>query len=153
MSDFGGYDMPLWYSSVKDEHLAVITTAGVFDTSHMASVSITGPGAADLLQTCFTNNLDACVGPSQKPLAPGRCVYGAFLDERGFTIDDAIVFFMAENSYMVVVNAGMGATIAGHLNDHIGDRDALVTDLSDPGQDGHPGAGRSQDPRAGAGRS
>ena len=40
MADFGGYDMPLWYSSVKDEHLAVLTAAGVFDTSHMAAVSV-----------------------------------------------------------------------------------------------------------------
>jgi aminomethyltransferase len=131
MADFGGYDMPLWYSSVKDEHLAVLSGAGVFDTSHMAAVTIAGPGAAGLLQTCFTNNLDACVGPSRKPLTPGRCVYGAFLDHRGFTIDDAIVFFMAENSYLVVVNAGMGATVAGHLKDHIDGRDAVVVDLSD----------------------
>ena len=131
MADFGGYDMPLWYSSVKDEHLAVLTAAGVFDTSHMASVTVRGPEAADLLQTCFTNNLDACVGPSKKPLTPGRCVYGAFLDERGFTIDDAIVFYMAKNSYMVVVNAGMGATVADHLNRHIDGLNATVTDLSD----------------------
>jgi aminomethyltransferase len=131
MADFGGYDMPLWYSSVKDEHLSVLTAAGVFDTSHMASITVTGPGAADLLQACFTNNLDACVGPYRKPLTPGRCVYGAFLDERGFTVDDAIVFFLAEDNYMVVVNAGMGAAVADHLRAHINGRDARVTDLSD----------------------
>ncbi len=131
MADFGGYDMPLWYSSVKDEHVAVLTAAGIFDTSHMASVTVIGPDAADLLQACFTNDLDACVGPSRKPLTPGRCVYGAFLDARGFTIDDAIVFFLAPNSYMVVVNAGMGATVAGHLKAHIGSCDAVITDLSD----------------------
>ena len=131
MANFGGYDMPLWYTSVKDEHLSVLTTAGVFDTSHMASVTVTGPGAANLLQACFTNNLDACVGLPKKPLTPGRCVYGAFLDERGFTVDDAIVFFLAEDNYMVVVNAGMGKAIADHLRAHINGRDALVTDLSD----------------------
>ena len=78
MADFGGYDMPLWYSSVKDEHLAVLNGAGVFDTSHMAAVTVAGSGAADLLQYCFTNDLDACMGPSKKPLSQGRCVYGAF---------------------------------------------------------------------------
>ncbi|MDD2390757.1 MAG: aminomethyl transferase family protein [Desulfobacterales bacterium] len=131
MADFGGYDMPLWYSSVKDEHLAVLTGAGIFDTSHMAAVTVTGPDAAALLQDCFTNNLNACMGPSKKPLSPGRCVYGAFLNEKGETIDDAIVFFMEANRYLVVVNAGMGGTVADHLQQHLGGRNARITDLTD----------------------
>ncbi|MCP4713699.1 MAG: aminomethyl transferase family protein [Deltaproteobacteria bacterium] len=131
MADFGGYDMPLWYSSIKDEHLAILTGAGVFDTSHMAAVTISGPDAADLLQHCFTNDLTACVGPSKKSLTPGRCVYGAFLDEKGRTIDDAIVFFIEAESYMVVVNAGMGGAIADHLAQHLGARKATVVDLTD----------------------
>ena len=131
MANFGGYDMPLWYSSVKDEHLAVLDGAGVFDTSHMAAVTIAGSGAADLLQYCFTNDLDACMGPSKKPLSPGRCVYGAFLDGNGQTIDDAIVFYVAADSYMVVVNAGMGGAVADHLQHNLGGRNASITDLSD----------------------
>jgi aminomethyltransferase len=120
MADFGGYDMPLWYSSVKEEHLAVLTGAGVFDTTHMAAVTVIGSGAAGLLQQCFTNDLDACMGPSRHPLLPGRCVYGAFLDDKGRTIDDAIVFFVETDSYMVVVNAGMGGAVAAHLQHHTG---------------------------------
>ena len=131
MADFGGYDMPLWYASVKDEHLAVLTGAGIFDTSHMAAVSVSGSQAADLLQHCFTNDLAACMGPARKPLSPGRCVYGAFLDDAGHTIDDAIVFFMAADRYFVVVNAGMGGAIAGHLEKNRGGRDAAVVDLTD----------------------
>ncbi len=131
MADFGGYDMPLWYSSVKDEHLAVLNGAGVFDTSHMAAVTVAGSGAADLLQHCFTNDLSACMGPSKKPLSAGRCVYGAFLDDKGHTIDDAIVFFVEAGSYMVVVNAGMGGAVADHLQRNLGGREATVTDLSD----------------------
>jgi aminomethyltransferase len=131
MANFGGYDMPLWYSSVKDEHLAVLNGAGIFDTSHMAAVTIAGSGAADLLQHCFTNDLNACMGPSRKPLSAGRCVYGAFLEENGHTIDDAIVFFVQAGNYMVVVNAGMGGAIADHLRRNIGGRDATVSDLSD----------------------
>jgi aminomethyltransferase len=131
MADFGGYDMPLWYSSVKDEHLAVLNGAGVFDTSHMAAVTVAGSGAADLLQYCFTNDLDACMGPSKKPLSQGRCVYGAFLDENGHTLDDAIVFFVEADSYMVVINAGMGGAVADHLQRNLGGREAKVTDLSD----------------------
>jgi aminomethyltransferase len=131
MADFGGYDMPLWYSSVKEEHLAVLTGAGVFDTTHMAAVTVIGSGAAGLLQQCFTNDLDACMGPSRHPLLPGRCVYGAFLDDKGRTIDDAIVFFVETDSYMVVVNAGMGGAVAAHLRQHTGERDATVVDLTD----------------------
>jgi len=131
MADFGGYDMPLWYSSVKDEHLAVLNGAGVFDTSHMAAVTVAGSGAADLLQYCFTNDLEACMGPSKKPLSQGRCVYGAFLDENGHTLDDAIVFFVEADSYMVVINAGMGGAVADHLQRNLGGREAKVTDLSD----------------------
>jgi len=131
MADFGGYDMPLWYSSVKDEHLAVLTGAGIFDTSHMAAVTVTGPDAAALLQYCFTNNLDACMGPARKPLAPGRCVYGAFLNEKGETIDDAIIFFIETNRYLVVINAGMGGIVADHLKQHISGRNAHITDLTD----------------------
>ena len=131
MADFGGYDMPLWYSSVKDEHLAVLTAAGIFDTSHMAAVTVTGSGSTELLQHCFTNDLAACMGPGKKPLSTGRCVYGAFLDEKGHTIDDAIVFFVEADSYMVVVNAGMGGTIADHLTQHLGGRHATVADLTD----------------------
>ena len=131
MADFGGYDMPLWYSSVKDEHLAVLNGAGVFDTSHMAVVTVAGSEAADLLQYCFTNDLNACMGSAKKPLSPGRCVYGAFLDENGHTIDDAIVFFVEADSYMVVINAGMGGAVADHLQRNLGGREATVTDLSD----------------------
>ncbi len=83
MADFGGYEMPLWYSSSKSEHMAVITHAGMFDTSHMAAVLISGPGAFDLLQLCFTNDLGACIGKSGKALFPGRCVYGVYLNEKG----------------------------------------------------------------------
>ena len=90
MVGFGGWDMPLWYpSGARSEHMAVITDAGLFDTSHMAVVLITGPGALELLQRCFTKDLIACVGRNNGPLGPGRCVYGAYLNERGELIDDA----------------------------------------------------------------
>lgn len=109
MADFGGYEMPLWYSTAKKEHLAVLTSADIFDTSHMAVVMVAGPGAYDLLQLCFTNDLAACIGKSKKPLSSGRCVYGAYLNEKGEVIDDTIIYQLEENSYMAVVNAGMGA--------------------------------------------
>jgi len=66
MAEFGGYEMPLWYSSARAEHLAVLTSAGIFDTSHMALLRVEGQDAYALLQLCFTNNLDACVGVRAK---------------------------------------------------------------------------------------
>jgi aminomethyltransferase len=126
---FGGFDMPLWYQSAKDEHLAVLTRAGLFDTSHMSALRVTGPGAFDLLQFGFTNDLAACLGPTRKPLEPGRCVYGAFLDARGHVLDDAICFMLAPADYLVVVNAGMGAPIAAHLERQRGERQARVRNL------------------------
>lgn len=131
MEAFGGYRMPLWYSSAKNEHLAVLTHAGLFDTSHMAVLLISGGGAHDLLQAAFTQNLDACVGPRKAPLPTGRCVYGAFLNPKGEVIDDSIVYRLAAERYMAVVNAGMGPVVARHLEEQRGARRVQIRDLSD----------------------
>jgi aminomethyltransferase len=131
MADFGGYEMPLWYSSAKNEHLTVLQQAGLFDTSHMAAVLVSGPDARDLLQHCFTNNLDACVGQTKKLLSPGRCVYGAYLNAQGHVIDDSIINQLSENSYMAVVNAGMGAVVAEHFKAQAGDRGVTISNLTD----------------------
>lgn len=120
MAAFGGYHMPLWYSSAKNEHLSVLTAAGLFDTSHMAVLLLSGSGAHELLQAVFTQNLDACIGAARAPLAPGRCVYGAFLNADGHVIDDSIVYKLSSENYMVVVNAGIGPAIARHLEDQRG---------------------------------
>jgi aminomethyltransferase len=132
MALFGGYEMPLWYSSgVKREHLAVLTGAGMFDTSHMAVITVEGSGALALLQLCFTKDLNACIGKDKKPLVPGRCAYGVFLDDQGHVIDDAIVSQIASEMYMIVVNAGMGETVARHLKDHSDGVDIKICDLTD----------------------
>ena len=132
MAQFGQYDMPLWYpSGAKKEHLAVLTDAGMFDTSHMSVITVEGSGARDLLQFCFTKNLAACVGKKQQPLIPGKSVYGAFLNEKGEVIDDAIVFQIDESHYMVVVNAGMGGVVSTHLQDHVGSQKTTIVDLTD----------------------
>ncbi len=131
MAEFGGYEMPLWYSSSKNEHISVVTNAGLFDTSHMAVLTVSGKDARDLLQLCFTKDLDSCIGRDKSPIVEGRCVYGAFLNEKGGVIDDSIVYKLAENSFMLVVNAGMGAAIAGHLESHRDGRDVAIADLTD----------------------
>lgn len=131
LANFGGYEMPLWYSSAKNEHLAVLTGAGIFDTSHMATILLAGEGAYDLLQECFTNDLAGCIGPQKKPLFAGRCVYGAFLTENGEALDDAIVFQITQKHYMVVINAGMGADVTAHLTDYAGGHEVTIRDLTD----------------------
>ena len=123
MADFGGFDMPLWYETgVKNEHLAVLKSAGLFDTSHMACISVQGAQALDLINYCFTRDIGG--------LAAGRCVYGAFLDEQGHCIDDAIVYRFSDQRFMICVNAGMGSTVAGHLGANKEGRDADIQDMS-----------------------
>ena len=129
--EFGDYLMPVWYGSAKDEHLAVVTHAGLFDTSHMAGVRVFGADAFALLQWCFSRNLESCVGKDNGPLTPGRCVYGVFLDERGEAIDDSIVYKIQDEEYLVVVNAGMGGIVAAHLQAHGKGRRVRCVDMTD----------------------
>lgn len=132
MSVFGGYDMPLWYrSGAKTEHLTVIMNAGLFDTSHMALVEVSGRDAFDLLQLCVTKDLNTCIGKKRTPIEPGRCAYGAYLNEKGEVIDDTIIGKMDRDFYISVVNAGMGAVVTRHLQNQSGGYDVTVTDLTD----------------------
>lgn len=129
--DFHGWNMPLWYpSGAVTEHRRVITNAGLFDTSHMSVVLVTGPDAFDLLQLCVTKDLGACIGKAKRPLGPGDCVLGAYLDDGGRCIDDTVVFRIAPEVFASVVNAGMGAEIARHLESRKGPRDVLISDLT-----------------------
>ncbi len=124
MADFGGFEMPLWYESgVKNEHLAVLKSAGIFDTSHMACIKVNGTDSFALIQLCFTRDI--------KTLQQGRCGYGVFLDSNAHCIDDAIVCKFSDTSFMICVNAGMGANIAGHLSDNKGDFQVEIEDLSE----------------------
>lgn len=108
LTDFGGWEMPLWYpwGAVK-EHLAVITAAGLFDTSHMDFLFISGKGAHRLLNQAFTRDLSH--------LRPGRALYGAFLEADGTTLDDAVLYPLDEDRFGVVVNAGMAPRVKDHL--------------------------------------
>lgn len=132
MAGFGGYKMPLWYpAGPREEDLAVLTEVGIFDTSHMAAVLLSGSGAFDLLQLCFTKDLERCIGKNNTPLSPGKCTYGAFLNDRGEVIDDSIVCHLGPDLYMVVVNAGMGGVVSKHLTRHRGRRAVEITDWTD----------------------
>ena len=131
MSCFGGYHMPLWYQKgVREEHLTVLLQAGMFDTSHMAVVMVSGKDSFDLLQYCFSKDLNACVGPKKRPLAPGKSVYGVFLAPHGYVIDDAIISQLDKDLFIICVNAGMGQSVSHHLEDEKEGREVAIVDYT-----------------------
>lgn len=108
MAPFGGWDMPLWYKAgAIKEHLAVIQAAGLFDTSHMDVMIVTGDGGRQFLDHAFTRDLAG--------LQIGRCGYGAFLNSGGHCLDDAIIYPLDGGRLGIVLNASMGGPIREHL--------------------------------------
>jgi len=99
MVDFGGWDMPVHYGSQIDEHHAVRSDAGMFDVSHMRVVDLEGAGARDFLRYAIANNVD-------KLKQPGKALYSCLLTPAGTVIDDLIVYFLREDFFRLVVNAG-----------------------------------------------
>jgi aminomethyltransferase len=98
MVDFGGWDMPVQYSSQIGEHHAVRRAAGVFDVSHMCIVDLRGAKVRALLQQLLANDV-------AKLKSPGRALYSCMLNERGGVIDDLIVYYLSESSFRAVLNA------------------------------------------------
>ena len=99
MVDFGGWDMPLQFDSLLAEHHAVRRAAGVFDVSHMCVIDLEGVGVRALLEQLLANDVGRLT-------VPGKALYSCLLNERGGVIDDLIVFYLAEQSFRAVVNAG-----------------------------------------------
>jgi aminomethyltransferase len=97
MFEFGGWEMPLWYTSIGEEHLTVREGVGVFDASHMGKLLIHGAGAEKEVERIATRRV------SKYP--PGKCAYAHLLDERGMIIDDLIVTKLSQNASFVVCNA------------------------------------------------
>ena len=97
MSPFGGFDMPIQYSGIVDEHQAVRTACGVFDVSHMGEVLITGPDAERYVNHIFTNNV---VG-----MPNGKILYGMMCYDDGGVVDDLLVYKVAEQRFFLVINA------------------------------------------------
>lgn len=97
MIPFAGYNMPVEYTGITDEHLTVREKAGVFDVSHMGEFRVTGPNALDFLQYLTTNDVSA--------LFDGKVQYSCFPNGKGGIIDDLLVYRFAAGDYMLVVNA------------------------------------------------
>jgi len=98
MAEFAGYNMPISYSGINDEHQAVRTNAGIFDVSHMGEFIVKGEHALELIQRVTTNDVSK--------LTAGKAQYSALTNDKGGIVDDLIVYCLEENkAYMLVVNA------------------------------------------------
>jgi aminomethyltransferase len=95
--EFGGWEMPVQYTSIMDEHLAVRNAAGIFDISHMGEVTVSGAAAAEYLNHVLTNDI--------RKLTPGHGQYTLMCNERGGVIDDLYAYQLAEAVYFLIINA------------------------------------------------
>lgn len=95
--DFGGWEMPVQYTSITDEHLAVRKAAGLFDISHMGEVTVSGTAASAFLNQTLTNDI--------RKLSPGDGQYTLMCNERGGVIDDLYAYCLSEGVYLLIINA------------------------------------------------
>ncbi len=110
LTEFAGYDMPLWYTTTTDEHMAVRNSSGIFDVSHMGRFSVNGPEATGFLEGLVPTNV------ATQP--PGKAFYTLLLNESGGIIDDLIIERLSEDRYLVVVNAANSQTDLRHMAGH-----------------------------------
>jgi aminomethyltransferase len=122
MIPFAGWDMPVQYRGLVEEHNAVRTAAGLFDLSHMGEIFVTGPDAAAAL--------DYALITAPGKLAVGRAHYSMICDADGGVIDDLIVYRLGDARYMVVPNASNAATVAAALGERLKRFDAALDDAS-----------------------
>jgi aminomethyltransferase len=95
--DFGGWEMPVQYTSIVEEHLAVRNAAGIFDISHMGEVTVSGAAAADFLNHVLTNDI--------RKLTPGLGQYTLMCNERGGVIDDLYAYRLSGEVFLLIINA------------------------------------------------
>ncbi|MDQ2943069.1 MAG: glycine cleavage system aminomethyltransferase GcvT [Candidatus Dormibacteraeota bacterium] len=121
MVDFGGWELPQQYTSIRDEHFAVRKAAGLFDISHMGRLVVEGAGAEADLQRLLTNDL--------APLAAGHAIYTLMCKEDGGVIDDLVVYRETDDRFLVVVNAANREKDTAWMRKHMG-AGATVEDLT-----------------------
>ncbi len=120
LTSFGGWLMPLRYTSDLAEHRAVREAAGLFDLSHMGEIEVAGPQAAAALDHALVGNLTA--------VTPGRARYTMICQEDGAVLDDLVVYRLEEERFLVVANAGNADLVARELVERAAGFDATVTD-------------------------
>jgi aminomethyltransferase len=119
---FAGWEMPVRYSDIREEHMAVRNSIGIFDTSHMSRFIITGPQAIEFLQTLTTNNV------SKLKINGGH--YTTCLNESGGIHDDLTLYRIGEEKYIWITNASNGPKISDHLLKHSNNFNVEVKDKS-----------------------
>lgn len=123
MSPFGGFDMPIQYSNIVDEHNAVRQACGVFDVSHMGEVLVTGPESEKFVNYIFTNDIAG---------APdGKIFYGMMCHPTGGVVDDLLVYKMESNRYFLVINASNIDKDVAWIMEHAKDFDVVVENQSE----------------------
>ena len=122
MAPFAGYSMPIRYSSIKDEHMAVRQQLGIFDVSHMGEVDVVGPDAVRVVDSIVTNDVSA--------LEIGQAMYTVMCHEDGGVVDDLIVYKLAEDRVFICVNAANRAKDFAHITAHASG-DVTITDRGD----------------------
>lgn len=122
MAPFAGFDMPVQYKGIIVEHKHTRTKAGIFDICHMGEFKLTGTGAKDGLNKVVSHDLNT--------LAPGKCRYGFLLNETGGINDDLIIYCLAEDEYMLVVNGACREKDFNHIKSNL-PADLVLTDISD----------------------
>ncbi len=120
---FAGWEMPVRYSGISDEHLAVRGHAGVFDVSHMGQIETRGPQAGELLQRLLSADV--------RRLPVGGAQYSVLCDGDGGVLDDLVTYRMAECEYLTVTNAANHGADLQWFAEHARDHDADVVDLID----------------------
>ena len=122
MVPFAGYNMPVQYSGINDEHLAVRKSVGVFDVSHMGEFILKGEGALDLIQRITSNDASK--------LIDGKVQYSYFPNDSGGIVDDILVYRIDEKTYMLVVNASNIEKDWNWISSH-NDKNAEMHNISD----------------------
>lgn len=120
--DFGGWELPVQFSSIKEEHEAVRTKAGLFDVSHMGEIEVKGPDSLDYLQKMMTNDVSK--------LKNGGAQYTAMCYETGGTVDDLLIYKLEDEHYLLVVNASNIEKDFDWLQDHL-EGDVKIENLSE----------------------
>jgi aminomethyltransferase len=126
MVDFGGWDMPIDYGSVLDEHHAVRRDAGMFDVSHMLAVDLRGARVREYLRYLMANDV-------AKLTSPGKALYSCMLNPTGGVIDDLIIYFLDESWFRVVVNAGTRDKDLAWMKQHAAAFEVEITPRTDLG--------------------
>lgn len=123
MSPFGGFDMPIQYAGIVEEHNAVRNNCGVFDVSHMGEVLVTGPEAEKYVNYIFSNDVEG--------LPDGGILYGMMLNHNGGVVDDLLVYKRGENHFLLVINASNIAKDVAWIEEQAKNFNVDIKNISD----------------------